>query len=120
MNTALSHSCLWVWAGQRAGDAISISQVLPLRMVLCCDDAPEGFFDSQVEVFSFEEETGRRVDLSNRLLNAALQGDLGERFERRLAEHTGPIGIVAYRSTDGLERLAARRQDIHILAKCGS
>jgi hypothetical protein len=97
------------WFGQRALDCIGLDRFLNFNLIICCDygmDTELVLSTSKIAIFSLERETGIRERWDNFGLERLLEGTVGSRVFSELLNRVDALDIVAYCSTQSLERVA--------------
>lgn len=110
----------FAWFGQRALDCIGLDDFLAFELVICCDDGLDADLVAQrtgAHIISLERSTGLRERWSNYSLERLFDGPTAGFSSAALSARDGVSNIVAYCSTDGLERQRdARPHELRILA----
>lgn len=96
------------WFGQRALDCIGLDRFLDFELILCCDYGSDTELVSSrtgARVVSLERETAIREKWSNFSLEELFEGKAASRVSAVLLSQRRNLDIVAYCSTEGLEKL---------------
>lgn len=98
----------FAWFGQRGLDCIGLDRFLDFELILCCDYGSDTEMVSSrtgARVISLERETGIREKWSNFSLEKLFEGKTVSRVSAVLLSQRRNLDIVAYCSTEGLEKL---------------
>ncbi len=105
----------WSWWGQRAHDALGISQLTDLSLIVCCDWGSDiRDRGGEGRVASLEKEMGSRRNYSNRDLGFILRkGANKKKLEKKISR---PLNCLMYRSVGSLEKKARSSENIKIIS----
>lgn len=106
----------WGWFGQRAHDALGITELLPLDFIVCCDWGQDTDILNQrlKNIFSLEKNKRIRRNWGNEDINKALMRNSGEKVWQYLLSKK-EVYCICYRSVKKLEETSRGHPNLTLL-----
>jgi predicted ATP-grasp superfamily ATP-dependent carboligase len=101
----------WSWWGQRAHDALGLSQFIDFDFIACCDWGIDIEDLWNTKVVSLERISGSRTNYSNDDLNNIMNKNLSSALHKKMQKGSN---CIMYRSINELEKEASQNKKINL------